>query len=73
MIYINFIPTFHFVTALVLFGLLFYFYDPLITWLNTAFPTSGIWSEAMFFFWGVLAAVNLFGSGIRLVLKMQEQ
>jgi len=70
---LNFIPTFHFITALILFGLLFYFYDPLVNSLHATFPTSGIWSEAMFFFWGLLAAVNLFGSGIRLVLKMQEQ
>jgi len=71
--FLNFIPTFHFITSLVLFGLLWYFYNPLVQYLNTAFPTSGIWSEAMFFLWWGLAAVNLFGSGIRLVLKMQQR
>jgi len=56
-----------------MFGMLVYFYNPLIDYLHSTFPTSGIWSEAMFFFWSILAVVNLFGSGIRLVMKMQEQ
>jgi len=56
-----------------LFGILIYFYDPLVNYLLEAFPVSGVWAEAMIFFWSILAAVNLFGSGVRLVLKMQEQ
>lgn len=69
----DFIPTFHFITAIILFGLLFYMYDPIITYLHEMFPTTGIYSTAMLFLWGVLAAVNLFGSGIRLLMKMQER
>jgi len=37
------------------------------------FPTYGIYANAMFFIWGALAIVNLFGSGIKLVMAMQEQ
>jgi len=70
---INFIPTFHFIVSLMLFGILIYFYSPLVDYLLEAFPVSGTWATAMVFFWNILAAVNLFGSGVRLVLKMQEQ
>ena len=37
------------------------------------FPTASSYATAMFFIWSILAAINLFGSGIRLVMKMQEK
>jgi len=60
-------------TSLIIFGLLFYVFDPIITYLNATFPTSGPYAMAMFWLWGILAAINLFGSGIRLVMLMQER
>jgi len=59
-----------------MFGLLFYIFDPIITYLRAEFPTdSGFvaYAEALFFMWAVLAGIVLLGSGIRLVMKMQEQ
>jgi len=55
---------------------LFYVYNPIIIYLRAEFPTvSGFetWAAALFFMWAVLAGINLLGSGIRLVMKMQEQ
>jgi hypothetical protein len=73
LIKIDFIPTFHFITAILVFGLLFYVFDPIITYLNATFPTTGPYAMVMFWIWGILAAINLFGSGIRLVMRMQQQ
>ena len=70
---IDFIPFFHFFSAIIMFGLLMYMYGPIVTYLNTVMPTSGIYATAMFFLWFILAGINLFGSGIRLVMKIQEQ
>jgi F0F1-type ATP synthase assembly protein I len=70
---INFIATFHFITAILIFGLLFYVFDPIITYLDATFPTTGPYAMVMFWLWGVLAAINLFGSGIRLIMLMQSQ
>jgi len=36
-------------------------------------PTTGSYATAMFFMLFIRAAINLFGSGIRLVMKIQEQ
>jgi len=69
----DFIPTFHFLTALVMFGLLMYVYNPIIAYLSDTFPTSGPYAAAMFWLWGILAVINLLISGIRLVMKMQEK
>jgi len=55
------------------FGLLMYVYNPIVTWLNEQYPTSGDYATVMFFFWGIIAAVFLFASGIRLVMQMQKK
>jgi len=61
------------VSAIFIFGLLFYVYDPIIVYLNSAYPTSGPYATAMFFLWGALAGVNLFGSGIKLIMSIQRK
>jgi len=48
-------------------------FNPIIQYLEVLMPTSGVWAAAMFWLWGLLAAINLFGSGIRFVMKMQER
>jgi hypothetical protein len=53
--------------------MLMYLFGPIISALDVMFPTSGVYAQAMFFMWSILAAINLFGSGIRLVMKMQEK
>ena len=50
-----------------------YIFIPVIDYLHELFPTSGGFAEAMFFMWGILAVINLFGSGIRYIMKMQER
>jgi hypothetical protein len=56
-----------------MFGLLMYVYNPIITYLNAIFPTSGSYAAGMLWVWGILAIINLVGSGIRLIMKMQER
>jgi hypothetical protein len=56
-----------------MFGLLMYVYRPIISYLNELFPTSGPYAEAMFWIWSILAIINLLGSGVRLIMKMQER
>ena len=69
----DFILTFRFLVSIIIFGLLWYLYSPIIEFLNELMPTSGPWSSAMFFLWMTLPGVNLFVSGIRLVQKSQEK
>ena len=69
----DFIPSFQFVASLAMFGLLLYVYNPIISYLNETFPTSGEYAAAMFFFWGLLVIINMVVSGIRLIMKMQER
>ena len=69
----DFIPTFHFISAIFIFGLLMFMFGPIVDSLSEMFPTSGTYATAMFFIWSILAAINLFGSGIRLVMKMQQK
>jgi len=69
----DFIPFFKFVMSLIMFGLLFYVYNPIITYLDATFPTSGIYATVMFFLWGVLAGINVFGQGIKMIMEMQRQ
>jgi hypothetical protein len=56
-----------------LFGLMIYIYSPVVNYLSEVFPTTGGYSQAMFFIFAILPAINLFGSGIRYVMKMQER
>jgi len=70
------IPTFHFVSALVLFGLLMYMFNPIVDYLSGVMGIhagTNVYAAAIFFFWSILALVNIFGSGIKLVMKMQER
>ena len=72
----DFIPTFHFVASLVLFGLLMYLFKPIIQYLSELMgitSSTNMYAGAMFFLWAILAGVNLFGSGIRLIMAMQER
>jgi len=61
------------VSAIVIFGVLMYVFKPVVAYLHELFPTSGNFAEAMFFMWSILAIINLFGSGIRYMMKMQER
>ena len=70
----DFIPIFHFVTAIMMFGFLMYVYNPIIQYLAEIFPsTGGPYFEGMMFMWGALLFINLIGSGIRLVMLMQKK
>jgi len=69
----DYIPTIHFISAIVLFGLFFYVYDPIVQGFFGLTPTSGDYSQAMFFLWMILPAINLFISGIRFIMTMQEE
>ena len=67
----NFIPIAHFVSAIMLFGMMMYFFIPIVDFITTSFPTSGVYSTAIMFLFAVLPAINLFGSGVRFVIIMQ--
>jgi len=69
----DFIPIFKFIASLIMFGLLMFIYNPVITFLHNDYPTSGVYATAMFWIWGILAAVVLFGSGINLIMEMQRR
>jgi len=72
----DFIPTFHFISSLVIFGLLMYMYNPTIEYLSGVMGIhagTNTYAAAMFFFWSIIALVNIFGSGIRLIMKMQQR
>jgi len=72
----DFIPTAWFITSLIIFGLLMYVYQPIITFLSDIMNINSgtsVWAEAMFFFWAVLALINLFGSGIKMVMAYQKR
>jgi hypothetical protein len=69
----DFIPTFHFVSALAIFGLLFYVYNPIVIYLRDTMGATGVYADAMLWIWGLLALINLLISGVRLVMKMQER
>jgi len=71
----DYVPIFHFVSALIIFGLLMYMFGPMVDYLSTLMnvdASTNVYAQAMFWLWGVLAALNLFGSGLRFVMKMQE-
>lgn len=62
--------------SLVMFGLLFYVYNPVVQFLRSEYPSPAgmeVYANAMFFIWGALAAVALFATGISYIMKMQEQ
>ena len=52
-----------------------YMFVPMVDYLSGLMGvTAGtsVWAQAMFWLWGILAGLNLFGSGLRFVMKMQE-
>lgn len=69
----TFIPVFRFIASLIIFGLLFYAYNPIVEFLQTDYPVVGIYATAMFFLWIILPGVNVFGQGIRMVMAMQRK
>ena len=75
----DFIPAFKFVVALMMFGFLFYIYDPVITYMKDGFYTAGgagidpIYGQFLFWVWGILAAIVLFGNGIKMVMEYQKK
>jgi len=50
-----------------------YVYGPIVTWLNEQYPTSGDFATVMFFFWGAMAGIFLFASGINLIMQIQRK
>jgi len=64
---------FRFIASIVMFGLLMYVYDPIISYLNSTMPTSGPWATVMFAIWGCLAGVNLFSAGVAMIMDSQKK
>jgi len=69
----NFIYTFHFLSALIVFGLMMYMFNPIVLYLREMFPVSGPYATVVLFLFSILGMVNLFVSGIRLIAKAQER
>lgn len=72
----DFIPAFRFVAAIVVFGLLFYIYNPIVTYLSTIMgvtASTSIWAQVIFFFFAALPAVALFSSGIKMFMRYQKK
>ncbi len=70
----NFIPILHFISAIALFGLVMYFFNPIVDEVHEVTgleEDDTVYTTAMFFFFDIIAAVNLFGAGIRFVIFMQ--
>ena len=70
----NFIPILHFISAIILFGLLMYFFNPIVEDIHGITgmeEDDSVYTAAMFFFFLIIPAINLFGAGIRLVIFMQ--
>ena len=56
-----------------IFGLLMYVFNPIIEYLAEMFEVTGSFVTVMMFFWSILALINLFGSGIKLLMHMQKK
>ena len=73
---IDYIPTVHLISAVIIFGLMWYVFNPIVTGLSSFFgitSATNVYAAGMFFLWMALPAINLFVSGIRFIMKMQEQ
>lgn len=66
-------PYAHFVFAIALFGMMAYFFNPIVTYITGIFPTTGTASSLIFFLYWSLPAVNFFGSSFRLIQEVQQQ
>jgi len=66
------IKVFHFISAIALFGMIMYFFMPIAYYINELFPTSGSASVFILFIYAALPLVNLFGSGYRFIMSMQQ-
>ena len=66
------IKTVHLISALAIFGILMYFSQPITYYITDLFPTSGAASSFIMFMFAILPAINLFGSGFRFIMSMQE-
>jgi len=66
------IKIFHFVSALFIFGTIMFFFGPIVDYILELFPVSGSASVVILFLFASLPAVNLFGSGFRYIMAMQE-
>jgi len=64
---------FRFVAAVTLFGISFYFLSDFLDLTREYLPTSGTYFGALIFLWGILPAIVLFISGIRLVIAAQKR
>jgi hypothetical protein len=71
----DYVPVFHFISALIIFGLLMYMFNPMIDYLSAVMgvdASTNVYAQAMFWLWGILAGINLFGSGIRFIMFMEK-
>jgi len=56
-----------------------YVYNPVIDYLRelyhpaSSFPAIAVYANVIFFIWAILAAICLFGSGLKLIMTMQKQ
>jgi hypothetical protein len=64
---------FRFIAAIILFGISFYFLNDFLGLTREYLPTSGSYFSALLFMWGILPAIVLFTSGVRLVIAAQKR
>ena len=67
------IKTFHFVSALFIFGIMMYFFMPIVDYIHELFPTTGTASLFIITCYASLPVINLLGSGFRYIQAMQEK
>ena len=68
------VPAFRFIASLMAFGLLMFVYEPVVDYLVSICGTPAhTMTSVIFFLWGALAAINLFASGIKLIMEMQRR
>lgn len=68
----NINPYAHFVFALALFGMMAYFFQPIVSYILTLYPITGDAAVLILFLYWSLPVVNFFGSSYRLMQKVQE-
>ena len=73
MIFIDIVPFFRYIAAIVVFGLSFYFFNVLFTGLTDLIPFTGDYANSLLFMWAALPAIVLFFTGIRLLMVQQKR
>jgi len=68
----NINPYAHFIFAIAIFGMVAYFFQPIVTYIDGIFPTSGAAASLIFFLYWALPVVNFFGSSFRLFQEVQR-